>query len=100
MLWANWQHENHSVGKDGRNRNKLVKLGVVFYLISPSHVSIPKNQNGTMTKDALLIEMFCSAECVRYIRQNCKLCGLAACASSAGHNRTLIEQHDLAAANG
>ncbi len=34
------------------------------------------------------------------IRQECELCGLAACASSPICNRTLIGQRDLAAANG
>ncbi len=49
-----------------RNPFRFVEQGVVFYLISPRHVSIPrKNQNGTMAKDALLMEKFISAECVR-----------------------------------
>ncbi len=73
--------------------DNFVELVVVFYLNPP-------NQNGTMVKDVLLLEKFISAECVRRIRQKCELCGLAACASSLGCNRTLIGQHDLAAANG
>ncbi len=49
-----------------RNSVRFVEQGVVFYLISPSHVSIPrKNQNGTMAKDALLMEKFISAERAR-----------------------------------
>ncbi len=44
-----------------------VEQGIVFYLIPPSHVSIQeKNQNGTMAKDALFMEKFVSAECVRW----------------------------------
>ncbi len=76
------------------------KTGCCVLLKPPNHVSIPRNQNGTMAKDALLPEKFISAECVRWIRQNGELCGLAAYASSPGCNRTLIGQHDLAAANG
>ncbi len=53
-----------------------------------------------MAKDALFTGKFIRAECVRLIRQNCELCGLAACPSPPGCNRTLIGQHDLAPANG
>ncbi len=83
-----------------RYGNESVELGVVFYLKPPSHVSIPKNQNGTMAKDALFMEKFISAECVRKIARLHELFCLAACASSPGCNRTLIGQHDLAVANG
>ncbi len=76
-----------------------VELGVVL-LKTPSHVSIPGNQNGTLAKVALLKEKFISAECVLWIRQKRELSGLAACASSPSCNRTLIGQHDLAATNG
>ncbi len=74
---------------------RFVELGAAFYLKPPSHVSIPRNQNGTMAKVALLMEKFISAECVRWIRQKRGLCGLAACASSPGCNLELIGQHDL-----
>ncbi len=42
-----------------------VELRVVVLLKSPSHVSISINQNGKLVEDALLIEKFISAECVR-----------------------------------
>ncbi len=56
-----------------RYGNESVELGVVFYLKSPSHVSIPKNQNDTLAKDALFMEKFISAECVRNIARLCEL---------------------------
>ncbi len=61
---------------------------------------IQNNQNGTMAKDALLMEKTISAECVHKIAWLCELFGLAACVSSPISNHTLIGQLDLATANG
>ncbi len=43
----------------------ICRTGCCVLPKTPSHVSIPGNQNGTMAKDALLPEKFISAECVR-----------------------------------
>ncbi len=51
-----------------------VEQGVVFYSSPPTTSRFPKNQNGTMAKDALLIESFISAERVRSITRLCQLC--------------------------
>ncbi len=53
-----------------------------------------------MAKDALLLKKFISAVCVRYLRLEYELCGLATYASSPGCNRSLIGHYDLAAGNG
>ncbi len=42
-----------------------VELGVVFYLNPQPRLDPRKNQNGTLAEDALLMEKFISAECVR-----------------------------------
>ncbi len=78
----------------------LVEQVVVFYSIPPSYALIPKLQKYTTDKDAVLMENFISVKCFHSIRKGWGLSGLVACASSAGCNRTLIGQHDLAAANG
>ncbi len=70
-----------------------VELGVVFYLIPLSHVSIPKNQNGTMAKDALFTGKLYQRR-VRALDKKRLRVGWPGC------NRTLIGQHDLAVANG
>ncbi len=75
-------------------------LCVMFYLKPPATARSPINQNGTMAKDALLLKEFICAECVRYLRLEYELCGLATYASSPGCNRTLIGHYDLAAGNG
>ncbi len=52
----------------------LVEHGVVFNLTTPPSMSrSPKNQNGTMTKDALLMENFISAEFLRPIRKGVRV---------------------------
>ncbi len=81
-------------------RYHYVEQSVVFYLKPTVTSRSPKNQNGTVAKDALLMEKFVSAECVRSIRRGRELCGLADCASSPICNRTLIGQRVLVAANG
>ncbi len=48
-----------------RERYRIVELGDVFYLNPLPHLDPQKNQNGTMAKDALLMEKFTSAESVR-----------------------------------
>ncbi len=45
--------------------NRLVEQGVVFYLSNPATYRSPIHQNGTTAKDALLMEKFINAECVR-----------------------------------
>ncbi len=44
---------------------QLVELSVLFYLNPQPRLDPRKNQNGTMAEDALLMEKFISAECVR-----------------------------------
>ncbi len=41
------------------------RTGCAFYLKPPATSRSPINQNDTMAKDALLLEKFISAECVR-----------------------------------
>ncbi len=48
-----------------RDRYRIVELGIVFYLNPLPRLDPQKNQNGTMAKDALLMEKFTSAESVR-----------------------------------
>ncbi len=48
-----------------KQTNKLVEHGVVFYLNPPVTSQSTITPNGTMAKDALLMENFISAECVR-----------------------------------
>ncbi len=45
--------------------HEYVEQGVIFFLKPPATSRSPKNQNGTMAKDALLLENVISAECVR-----------------------------------
>ncbi len=60
-----------------------VEQGVVFYLKSTSHVSIPQNQDGMMAQVAYISrEKFISAECMRLITWLCTLGGFAACVGS------------------
>ncbi len=55
--------ECHECGERTNCVYRCVELGI--QLIPPSHVSIPRNQNGMMAKGALLLEKLISAECVR-----------------------------------
>ncbi len=69
-LWrasGGWSHRAPSFEKQHSSFLLLshVELGCYVLLKPPSHVLIPRNQNGTMAKDALLMEKFISAVCVR-----------------------------------
>ncbi len=51
--------------KEQQFAKRIVELGAVFYLNPQPRLDPRKNQNGTLAKDALLMEKFISAECVR-----------------------------------
>ncbi len=48
-----------------KTNKMLVEQGIVFYLQPPATSRSPINQNGTMTRDALLLGKFISTGCVR-----------------------------------